>query len=469
MRRNYWIVIAELAASAALLASCTDERSATALPLAPTEAATAHRGPPPGPPPGSVTPRMVRELAAAHGIGPLPRTPHVRPQLVRLGRALAFDPILSGNRNISCTTCHLPAFAMGDERSLSIGAGGTGLGPQRSHPDGVNIPRNAPAAFNLGSMRHLFWDGRVELDGHGHVHTPAGTQVTPKMQKVFEFGAVSALGMFPVTSRTEMRGMSGNELAAIPDDDLPAIWQGIMRRLGNIREYRELFEAAYPRTRFKDMTFAHASNAIGGFLVSDLTFRNSPWDRFLAGNNDALNRRQLEGAQTFLTLKCSACHMGATFSDEQFHDVAVAQIGPGEGNGVGGRDDFGRMNVTGDPADRYRFRTTPLRNVDITGPYGHDGSIKSLRTFVEHYSESDVKLLEFDPMTLDPSLRGTLLANATDILAQRDTLLAGVVLTPDLVDKLMDYMGALTDPDARHLSRMVPRRVPSGLPVDHPR
>lgn len=469
MRRTYWIVYAELAASALLFSACRDEPTAVTPPLTPSAASASRGRSHEPPPPASVTPKMVRELAAARGIGRLPRTPHVRPQLVKLGRALAFDPILSGNRNISCTTCHLPAFATGDARSLSIGEGGIGFGPQRRHPAGVNIPRNAPAAFNLGAMRHLFWDGRVEVDAHGHVHTPAGNQVTPKMERVFEFGAVSALGMFPVTSRTEMRGMSGNELAAIPDDDLPAIWAGIMRRLGKIREYRELFAAAYPRTRFEDMTFAHASNAIGGFLVSELSFSNSPWDRFLAGNNDALNRKQLEGAQTFLTLKCSICHTGATFSDEQFHNVAVAQIGPGEGNGVGGRDDFGRMNVTGLQDDRYRFRTTPLRNVELTGPYGHDGSIASLRGFVEHYSESDLKLLDFDPMTLDPMLRGTLLPTATDILAQRDTLLIGVVLTPDLVDKLVDYMGALTDPAARHLTDLVPKRVPSGLPVDHPR
>ena len=86
-----------------------------------------------------------------------------------------------------------------------------------------------------------------------------------------------------------------------------------------------------------------------------------------------------------------------TFSDDQFHNVAVAQIGPGQGNGVGLRDDFGRMNVTGSPTDRYRFRTTPLRNVELTGPYGHDGASPALREFVEHYSESDLKLLAFDP------------------------------------------------------------------------
>jgi cytochrome c peroxidase len=241
-----------------------------------------------------------------------------------------------------------------------------------------------------------------------------------------------------------------------------------MRRLGAIPEYRGLFQAAYPGTRFEDMTFAHASNAIGGFIVSAYSFSNTPWDRFLAGDDAALTVRQLEGAQTFLTLKCSICHTGATFSDDEFHNVAIAQFGPGQGNGASLRDDFGRMNVTGLEEDRYRFRTSPLRNVELTGPYGHDGAIPTLRGFIAHYGESDKKLREFDDLLLEPGLRGTMVENTDAILLQRDTLLTGVVLTDELVDKLMDYMSALTDPAARDLSRTTPIRVPSKLPVDRP-
>src|SRR5262249_55242146 len=160
------------------------------------------------------------------------------------------------------------------------------------------------------------------------------------------------------------------------------------------------------------------------------------------------------------------CHNGSTFSDEQFHDVAVAQIGPGEGNGPTGHDDFGRLNVTGVASDLYRFRTTPLRNVELSGPYGHDGAITTLPGFVEHYSEWEKKMYAYDFTQLEPRLQGTLLNTQTAILAQRDTLLNGVVLSDDLVSQLMDYMSALTDHAARDLSRSVPRRVPSGLPVD---
>src|SRR5579862_9581226 len=125
-------------------------------------------------------------------------------------------------------------------------------------------------------------------------------------------------------------------------------------------------------------------------------------------------------------------HNGASFSDLQFHDVALAQFGPGEGFAPNPGDDFGRMNATGDPADIYRFRTSPLRNVELTGPYGHAGQFKELRAFIAHYSQSDVALGNYDPSQIDPILFGTVLNNVDAVLAARDTLLQGVVI-PDTV------------------------------------
>jgi cytochrome c peroxidase len=445
--------------AAAALSACRD--SDQTLATAPTSPLLKKRGDD-----NSATVALVRQLTASRGITALPKAPYVRGELVKLGQMLAFDPILSGNENISCMTCHMPAYATGDDKSLSVGEGGNGFGPTREHAGNAFIARNAPPVFNMAAMRHLFWDGRVQLDEHGAIQTPAGNQVTPAMEKVFEFGPISAIAMFPPTNRFEMRGQLGtNEVAAVDDADNPGIWAALMKRLGAIPEYRTLFENAYPGTKFDDMTFAHASNAIGGFIVEKLTFENSPWDRFLAGDNHALSQEQLEGAQTFMTLKCSTCHSGATLSDERFHNVAVPQIGPGEGDGAGGRDDFGRMRVTGLADDRYRFRTSPLRNVELTAPYGHDGAITSLRAFVEHYSESDLKIASFDPMQLETNLRGTVQGNSAAILAQRDTLLQGVILSSDQVDKLMDYMSALTDDAARDLKHLVPNKVPSGLTV----
>ena len=447
-----------LAAGLAVLVACGTEPPSAPSPDAP-DLRTERAAPSP-------LVNVVRELAAARGVTRLERPGPVRRELVELGRMLVFDKELSGNRDISCMTCHLPALATGDGRSLSIGQGATGLGLDRVHPAGAFIPRNAPPLFNLGALGSLFWDGRVGIDASGRVHTPAGAQVTPAMARVFEFGPVSALGLFPVTSRAEMRGDGGNELAEIPDADNSAIWQALMRRLGRIPEYRRRFEQAYPGTPFGRMNFGHASNAMGAFLVDQLSFTNSPWDRFLRGDNRALSEPELVGAQTFMSIRCSLCHNGPALTDNQFHNVAVPQVGPGEGDGTDGRDDFGRMRVTGATTDRYRFRTTPLRNVALTGPFGHNGAFQSLRQFIDHYSESELKLRTFDPMGLEPLLRSTVLATADQIMATRDTIIDGVVLPTDVVDQLTTFMGALTDPAARDLSRLIPARVPSGLPID---
>jgi cytochrome c peroxidase len=391
----------------------------------------------------------------------------VRPALVELGRALAFDKILSGNKDIACMTCHLPSFGTGDDRSLSIGQGATGLGPARVHPQGAFIPRNAPPAFNLFADQALFWDGRVEVLPNGKVRTPAGVKLNAHMAGIFEFGAASALPMFPVLSPEEMRGTGGNELADIKDKAPQQVWKALMTRLGAIPEYRRMFEAAYPGTRFSQMNFAHASNAIAGFLVDQLAFNDSPWDQFLAGNDEAMTETQLKGAKDFMSARCSVCHNGSTLSDGKFHNVAVAQIGPGKGDGLDGKDDFGRMRETGMAADQYAFRTPALRNVELTGPYGHDGAFPDLRSFVDHYSESDLKLRTFSPAALEPLLQPTLLRNTEAILATRDTLLNGVVFPDETIDEVTAFMLALTDPAARDLSRVVPARVPSGLPVDH--
>jgi cytochrome c peroxidase len=408
----------------------------------------------------------VRALAASRGIGPLPAPPRVSRALSLLGQALAFDKILSGNRDISCMTCHLPGFATGDGRSLSVGQGARGLGPARVHPNGVFIPRNAPPLFNLSSLPNLFWDGRVSVDEYGRFHTPAGAKLSRDMTRGFQFGAISALGLFPVLSRSEMRAAKGNELAAIPDDQEPAIWAALMKRLGSIWQYRVMFEAAYPGVPFRRMTFAHASNAMAGFFIDRFTFTRSPWDGFLAGNDNAMTAEQLQAAQGFLGGRCAQCHNGPAFTDNRFHNVAVAQFGPGQGDGPGGNDDFGRMRETGIPGDRYAFRTTPLRNVELTGPYGHDGAFPSLRDFIDHYSESDIKLKAFNPMTLEPLLQTTLVPNLDQILATRDSLLDGFVLPGAAIDNIVRFMGALTDPAARDLRRTIPLRVPSGLPID---
>jgi cytochrome c peroxidase len=450
------ILASALGVSASLwLAGCSDDTTAPHLQIAAATAETAALA------------AEVRQLAVTGGITALQRPAPVRRELSLLGQALAFDKVLSGNRDISCMTCHLAKIATVDGRSVAIGQGATGLGLARVHPQGTFIHRNAPPLFNLHAMNPLTWDGRVFRNTNGVIRTPAGALLLSQ-RVVFEFGPLSALPMFPVLSRSEMRGTAGNELAAIPDTLPQKIWRFMMKRLGTIPQYRTMFESAYPGQSFDNMSFAHAGNAIGGWITAVFAFNNSPWDRFLAGNDDAMTDVQLRGAKAFLgTAKCAQCHTGPLFSDGKFHNVAVRQVGPGFGDGPGGKDDFGRMRQTGLTANRYAFRTAPLRNVELTAPYGHDGAIVSLRAWVDHYSESATKLQAYDPGQLEPLLQNTLLPTAADILLTRDTKLKALVLQPQTVDEITEFLKALTDPAARDLSEFVPLQVPSGLPIDN--
>jgi cytochrome c peroxidase len=405
----------------------------------------------------------VRSLAQDAGITPMPKPPHVRPELVELGQALIFDKILSGNHDISCMTCHPPSFGTSDGRSLPIGAAGSGLGPARV--GSVIVPRNVPTFFNVAQRESLFWDGRVSPAYDG-VKTPAGSQMTPEMQDTLEFGVVSALAMFPPTSTIEMRGVPGtNEIASLAEDDFTGIWDAEMTRLGAIPEYVDMFEAAYPGQDFEDMTFAHGGNAIAGFLVATFPATNSRWDQFLKGKDNALTKKELEGALAFFDAGCPTCHTGAALSDFDFHNTGLAQFGPGQGDGPSGHDDFGRFRETGKESQRYAFRTPPLRNVEFTAPYGHAGEFPTLEDFVMHYVDPEVALVEYDDHNIIPSLRPTIVDNYDDIVETLDPDLP--VLAAEDVPKVVAFLKTLSDNNSKpnKLSKVIPKSVPSGLPV----
>jgi len=419
---------------------------------------------PDGPAPGNLVADVRQRLDRA-GVDPLEAAPTVSAALFDLGQALAFDKILSGNRDLSCMTCHHPSLGSDDDRTLPAGAGATGLGSARRHPDGVHIPRNAPALFNLHSYETMFWDGRVEVDGGG-LRTPAGSAITPTMKAVFDHGVVSAQAMFPVTSAAEMRGLPGsNELANLADDDFAGIWAGLMTRLGDVPTYRQMFEAAYPGESFNSMTFAHAANAIAAFEVAGFESRGSPLQAFLAGDDGALDATELRGAQAFFRADCDECHAGEQLSDFDHHNTGLAQLGPGAGHGPGGRDDYGREGVTGRTQDRYRFRTTPLHNVELTGPYSHAGQLQDLDDVIDHYDRPDRALRDYRVTAHvdDASLHGTVLDNVDAVLGRLSNDLENGPVRER--DEIVRFLQSMTDPDALDLRHLVPASVPSGLPV----
>ena len=210
------------------------------------------------------------------------------------------------------------------------------------------------------------------------------------------------------------------------------------------------------------MSFAHASNAIAGFYASTFVFNNTPWDRFLQGDDAALDESELAGARDFLTVGCSDCHHRSSFAGD-FHNTALPQFGPGK---TASREDFGREAVTGLATDRRRFLARPLRNVELTAPYGHLGQFATLATFVNHYNNAPLQLRRYEIAENVPDrlLWPTLLDNVDEILATADSLLDSLRFGEETHANLVAFLLSLTDDAARDLRHTIPDRVPQRAP-----
>lgn len=164
------------------------------------------------------------------------------------------------------------------------------------------------------------------------------------------------------------------------------------------------------------------------------------------------------------------CHSGPLFTDQQFHVLAVPQIGPGKG--AEAPADFGRGRETSRPEDRYAFRTPPLRNVTLTGPWMHDGAYTVLELAVRHHLDAVQAWHRYDVAQVDPRLRATWRNDAQEereMFANLDPLLrVPLRLSDQEIGDLLTFLEALTDPAAFRLEDFMPSRVPSGLPVDEP-
>lgn len=423
------------------------------------------------------TPDVEARLQAAlatHEITPLDIGDSPAAAKVALGQMLFFDKVLSGNRDISCATCHHPSQGSGDGLPVSIGTGGEGLGPARQIGYGRSfIPRNAPELFNRGSAEWttMFWDNRVIVQD-GVFHTPAGDKLLPGLDNV-----LAAQAMFPVTSADEMRGEAGdvdvlgntNELALFAADDLPAIWAGLMERLLVYPEYVTLFQAAYPDVALADLTYAHAANAIAAFEIQAYSLPNSPWNNYLNGDSAALTALEKEGALLFYgEAGCATCHSGSLLTDQTPHALAVPQVGPGKG--VESPLDLGRWRETAADADMYAFRTPSLHNVAVSGPYMHDGAFATLDAAVLHHLDPETSLLTYDPAEhLHPDLVETFQDDPALLAEMLDYVDPALALERPLtnaeIKALLAFLHTLTDPAVTNLDHYVPVSVPSGLPV----
>ncbi len=313
---------------------------------------------------------------------------HVDHQLADLGRLLWFDTLTGLNDDNTCGGCHSPTNGFGDTQSIAIGIENNGVvGPNRSGPRNM---RRTPMVINSAFYPRLMWNSRFlslsddPFDNSAGLQFPAPEGLTLSNQPHL----LTAQAFIPPTERTEAAGF------AFPGDN-DAIRAEVLNRLNGSPAYRRLFGKSFREVKDgAPITFDMFGQAIAEFEFS-LTFANAPIDRFARGNHNALTDDEKLGALLFFgAAKCVQCHSVAgqsneMFSDFQDHVIGVPQIAPLVTNntfdGPGMNEDFGREQISGDMADRYKFRTSPLRNIALQPTFMHNGAFTSLDDAVRHH------------------------------------------------------------------------------------
>jgi cytochrome c peroxidase len=329
---------------------------------------------------------------------------------VTLGRVLFWDPILSGRRDVACATCHHPRFGYAENRDLSIGVDGIGLGASRQVKTASTIPfvkRNSQTILNTA------FNGITDGGAHDPSSAPMFWDLRAK--------GLEAQALEPIKTLEEMRGDTYTEANAIPS---------VVARLNAVAEYRDLFARAFSGVR--PITGDQLGQALAAFQRS-LTASNAPFDHYMRGEAAAMSDAQLRGMRRFQRVGCINCHHGPMFSDYQVHVLGVP--------------DNPQLRVSDAGVDQtYAFRTASLRNLTYTAPYMHNGVFDSLRDVLEFYD--------------DVSGRRGRARNAHVSREQLDPLLRQLRDPDDRAGDLIAFLEALTD---ESFDRTVPIRVPSGL------
>ncbi|MBI4886037.1 MAG: cytochrome-c peroxidase [Acidobacteria bacterium] len=362
--------------------------------------------------------------AGGQEIGPaLPRTARApadnptTPAKVALGRLLFWDPILSGPRDVACATCHHPQFGYAENRDLSVGVTGVGLGHRRRFASRGDIPfvkRNSQTVLNVA------FNGTDEAGGYDPAAAPMFWDVRAR--------SLEAQALEPLKALEEMRGHTYAEEQAV---------DAVVARLDANAEYRRLFAAAFGGGG--TATAANLGRALAAFQRS-LVAADAPFDRYMRGDRGAMTDAQVRGMGRFERIGCIRCHKGPMFSDYQTHVLGVPD-NPALPVSDAGAGDRG----TG---DRYAFRTASLRNLAFTAPYMHNGLFATLEDVLEFYDDVDsrrgrARTPNVSREALDPLLRQLRGVDEDDV-------------------ELLAFLEALSDPA---FDRTIPARVPSGLAV----
>jgi cytochrome c peroxidase len=425
----------------------------------------------------------------------------VDPKLAHLGNLLFFDRILGLHGDNACAGCHSPSNGFGDTQSIAIGIQSNQVvGPHRSGP---RNQRRTPMVLNNAFFPKLMWNGRFRSaagdpfdNSQGFTFPPPeGTaRFTPGDPRIRHL--LVAQAHIPPTEQIEVAGFTGaggpfdDGLGhPVPEPDASGfrnepIRQAVLALLNASPLYRAEFGALFPEVaEGGPIDFAMLGQAIAEFEFT-LTFADAPIDRFARGEHEAMTDAQKRGALLFFgRAGCVKCHAVAGGSNEMFSDfemrvAGVPQIAPefgtGKGNfaflGPAADEDFGLEDITADPNDRYKFRTSPLRNVALQAAFFHNGSFTRLEDALRHHLNPEVTARLYDPfaagLDLDLALRP---CPIDEVLERLDPLLQSPAPLSD--DEFQDLLAFVRDGllDERaapsHLEKLIPDSVPSGLPL----
>ena len=415
------------------------------------------------------------------GIPDADNLPSIVDPLAQLGKKLFYTKLLGGDFDTACGSCHHPKLGGGDSLSLPIGVAAEApdlLGPGRMHSEtgfefdsGPTVSRNSNSIFNIAFWkRALFWDGRIERV-IGGIRTPDTALGRPDSNAGPNL--VAAQARFPFLARDEMRGhrsklrLRKEELRA----HIASRLHTTLSKSKNDDNWLEEFRIAFNKpegTLSELITFDNIALAIAEFERSQI-FVDTPFASYVQGDTMAISEEAKRGALLFFTnpqrggAGCGSCHSGEFFTDENFHVLAIPQIGRGKGDddlfsymsGAKKTDDFGRFRITGNPEDLYAFRTPTLLNVTVTGPWGHSGAYAKLEDIVRHHLNPQLALEMYDINQLDQQglQLGDMTINTQYALDHLETLrendlsnLPKINLSQNEISDLLIFLETLTDP-----------------------
>jgi cytochrome c peroxidase len=392
-------------------------------------------------------------------------------RLAEVGRMLWFDPCSARHGDNACAGCHSPTDGFGDTQSIAIGIDNNGMVGVDRH--GPRNQRRSPMMLNTAFYPTLMWNSRFRSLSGDPFNNGAGFQFPPPEERSLSRlpHLLAAQAFIPPTERVEVAGFE-----FLGDND--AIRSEVLRRLGANTAYRQLFGQVFPEVRRgAPITFEHFGRAIAEFEFTQV-YADAPIDRYARGITNALSDAEKSGAVLFFgRANCVRCHQVSGSSNEMFSDfrehvIGVPQVAPSFGNvvfdGSDRNEDFGLEQVTGRAADRYGFRTSPLRNVALQPTFMHNGAFVRLEDAIRHHLDVNASARSYSPRDLATDLRGPT-GPIEPVLQRLDPLLrTSLVLSDAEVADLVAFVGnGLLDANAQpaRLRRLIPEKLPSGRPL----